>query len=98
MICCFVAQAEIRREIDPRRRSIQICWKKKEESTQKMTHLPDGSLTEIVKSSVHDARLSCINCLDLVFAQGANGQPVVVVMKSFKPLKLDFGPTSQQPL
>lgn len=56
------------------------------------------TLTQVVKSSVHDAGFSGINRLDLVSAQRPSWQTVVVVVPAFETLKPHFGTTSQQPL
>lgn len=56
------------------------------------------TLTEVVKSSVHDAGLGSINPLDLVSSQRPRWQRVVVVMPALETLKPHLGTTPQQPL
>lgn len=56
------------------------------------------TLTEVVKSSVHDAGLGSINPLDLVSSQRPRWQRVVVVMPALETVKPHLGTTPQQPL
>lgn len=56
------------------------------------------TLTEVVKSSVHDAGFSSINPLDLVSSQRPCWQRVVVIVPALETLKPHFGTTPQQPL
>lgn len=54
-------------------------------------------ITQIVKSSVHDARVSGINCFYLVFPQGPRWETVVVLLPFLIALIAHQGTTSQQP-
>lgn len=56
------------------------------------------TLTEVVKSSVHDAGLGSINPLDLVSSQWPCWQRVVVMMPALETFKPHLGTTPQEPL
>lgn len=76
--------------------SESVSWVHGNEGERDTVHTV--TLTEVVKSSVHDAGLGSINPLDLVSSQRPRWQRVVVVMPALETLKPHLGTTPQQPL